>query len=431
MKIHMDLDCFFVSAERTRYPFLKNRPVVVVKGTDKIIFTSKKKQGVLFHYDMGAFNNSFQLQSEYSSSILNHWREEFIDNKTKEIHGIVIAKSYEAKKYNIKTGTALKDAIHMCPGLLILPSDHLFYQTISFKLKNYLETQIPLLEQYSIDEFFGDLNGWVIKENTLEFIKTLQDNILKKFDLPISIAASKSKWIAKLATDTIKPYGCRIILDEEIQSFTDPINIEDFPGIGRAIESKLKSYGIDTLKDAKRTPSLFFSYGKNGKDLYKRILGIDNEPVVPSRTRKGIGISRNFPAIGNREEINRRIMILSRYLSYTISKLKLNPITFYMKIRYKYGYKSKKSITINRVFNENFFINFSLELFKELDIYPSYQIHFLAISANNFVNKTNPKTPNLLYIKQDLKNLQLTQGLTKIRDKYGVDMIKYGKEALV
>jgi DNA polymerase-4 len=283
MKLHMDLDCFFVSAERTRYPFLKNRPVVVAKGTDRIIFSKKKKQGVLFDYDMGAFNNSFQLTSQYNTTLLNHWREEFIDIASGEIHGIVIAKSYEAKKYKIKTGTPLKNALQMCPGLIVLPSDHLFYQTLSFKLKNYLETKIPLLEQYSIDEFFGDVNGWVSKEKVLEFIKELQADILQEFDLPISIAASKSKWIAKLATDTIKPYGCTVIEEDSVDSFTDAMPIESFPGIGRAIESKLISYGIQTLQEAKRVPKTFFAYGKSGKDLYKRILGIDNEPVIPSR----------------------------------------------------------------------------------------------------------------------------------------------------
>jgi len=33
MKIHLDLDCYFVSAERTRYPFLKDKNVVVAKSS--------------------------------------------------------------------------------------------------------------------------------------------------------------------------------------------------------------------------------------------------------------------------------------------------------------------------------------------------------------------------------------------------------------
>ena len=92
-------------------------------------------------------------------------------------------------------------------NLIIIPSDHLFYQELSQKLKAYLEFKIPVLEQYSIDEFIGDLNGWIKDSDTLDFIKDLRDEIKAKFDLPITIGASCSKWIAKLITDRVKPFG--------------------------------------------------------------------------------------------------------------------------------------------------------------------------------------------------------------------------------
>ena len=64
MKIHLDLDCYFVSAERTRYPFLKRKNVVVAKGSDKRIFSSEKKQGVMMH-DTGAFNSVLEFKNNY------------------------------------------------------------------------------------------------------------------------------------------------------------------------------------------------------------------------------------------------------------------------------------------------------------------------------------------------------------------------------
>jgi len=427
MKLHMDLDCYFVSAERTRYPFLKGRPVVIAKGSDKRIFSREKKEAVLIE-ESGAFNSLLAFTHTFNPrSIVNEWKKEFKDEEG-VIHGIVIAKSYEAKTYKIKTGTPLKDALVMCPGLIVLPSDHLFYQMLSFKLKAYLETKIPLIEQFSVDEFFCDIGGWIEEENTLAFIQALQQEILERFDLPISIAASKSKWIAKLATDTIKPYGTKVIEAHEVSAFTDPMKIEELPGIGRAIERRLKSYGAETLGDAKRMQRLFESYGKTGKELYLKILGEDNEPVHPSRERKGIGISRNFAAIGEREELKRRVLILSRYLSYTISKLGLNPTTFYMKLRYQYGTKSAKSITHDRLFNEAFFIELAQGLFDELDTHPHYKIHYIGLGASNCTGIHKRKSFSILEIEKDTKHAKLTQGLMKIRDKYGVDMIGYARE---
>lgn len=428
MKIHLDLDCYFVSAERTRYPFLKDKNVVVAKSSDKKIFSKDKKQGVILG-DTGAFNSVLEFKNFYdSNNILKAWRDEFLDENG-EIHGIVIAKSYECKPYGIKTGTPLREAIYMCPNLIIIPSDHLFYQQLSQKLKTYLEFKIPVLEQYSIDEFFGDLNGWVKNSDTLEFIKDLRDDIKEKFDLPITIGASKSKWIAKLITDRVKPFGVYCLEENRVLDYTKDIDVNDFPGVGKAISKKLADYRVKTLGELRARPNLLYLYGKTGVELYNRICGTDNERVIPYCDRRGIGISRNFKAIIDRNEIYRRVIILARYLSYTITKLKLNPTTFYFKIRYEYGIKNSQSITENRLFNEKFLIDLAKFMIKKLDTRLNYKIHYIAISASNFASDHNIKTFCLIDYKKDLKYKALNENLLKVRDKYGIDIVKYASEA--
>jgi len=427
MKIHLDLDCYFVSAERTRYPFLKGKNVVVCKSSDNRIFSQEKKDAALLN-ESGAFNSLLEFRNNYDSkNILSQWRKMYISDEG-YIHGIVIAKSYEAKKYGIKTGTSLKEALVMCPNLYILPSDHLFYQTLSQRLKEYLEYKIPVLEQYSIDEFFGDLNGWIKDEDTLDFITHLRDDILKRFDLPITIGASKSKWIAKLLTDTVKPFGVTAVPQDKVYEITNDIDVNDFPGIGRALSKKCDLYRIKTLGQLRNRPSFFEQYGKTGRDLYKRICGTDNEKVIAYSDRRGIGISRNFQSILDRNEIFRRVIILARYLSYQITKLKLNPTTFYFKIRYESGSKASQSITFNRLFNERFLIDLSQEMIKKLDFHINHKIHFIAISASNFINKANQKTLSLIDLQKDKKFKSLNEKLEKVRDKYGVDVVRYGRE---
>ena len=428
MKIHLDLDCYFVSAERTRYPFLKDKNVVVAKSSDKKIFSKDKKQGVILG-DTGAFNSVLEFKNSYdANNILKAWRDEFLDENG-EIHGIVIAKSYECKPYGIKTGTPLREAIYMCPNLIIIPSDHLFYQELSQKLKAYLEFKIPILEQYSIDEFFGDLNGWIKDSDTLDFIKDLRDDIKEKFDLPITIGASKSKWIAKLITDRVKPFGVYCLEENRVLDYTKDIDVNDFPGVGKAISKKLADYRIKTLGELRERPNLLYAYGKTGRDLYERICGTDNDKVIPYSDRRGIGISRNFKAIIARDEIYRRVIILARYLSYTITKLKLNPTTFYFKIRYEYGIKNSQSITENRLFNEKFLIDLAKFMIKKLDTRLNYKIHYIAISASNFASDHNIKTFCLIDYKKDLKYKALNENLLKVRDKYGIDIVKYASEA--
>lgn len=430
MKIHLDLDCYFVSAERTRYPFLKGKNVVVAKGSDKRIFSKQKKE-LLITEGSGAFNGVLEHKCSYDvANIFNEWRSEFID-ESGDIHGIVIAKSYECKPYGIKTGTPLRDAVHMCPNLVILPSDHLFYVELAQRLKSYLELRIPVLETYSIDEYFGDLNGWVKDEDTLELITELRDDILREFDLPITIAASESKWIAKLLTDRVKPFGVIALAQEKVYEYTKDIDVNEFPGIGRAISKKLDYYKVKTLKELRERPHLLYSYGKSGRDLYHRICGTDNEDVIPYSDRRAIGISRNFKAILQRDEIYRRVMILARYLSYTITKLGLNPTTFYFKIRYEYGLKKSQSITENRLFNERFLIDLAKSMIKKLDNHLGYKIHYIAMSASNFAGKHNHKTFSIIDYEKDLKFASLNEKLLKVREKYGVDVVRYAREECI
>lgn len=430
MKIHLDLDCFFCSAERTRYPFLKGKNVVIVKGSDKTIFSNNKKSGVMVG-GAGAFNSAFEFRTNYyADHITNAWKKEFIDEDG-TIHGIVITKSYEAKKYGIQTGTPLRDALRMCPDLIVIPSDHLFYVELSAKLKAFLELKIPVLEILSIDEWAGDLGGWIRDEDTLEFITNLRDEIMEKFDLPITIAASKSKWIAKLLTDKIKPYGVFVLEEKDVLDFTKDYSVHDFPGIGSALGKMLDSKRVKTLGELRERPTLLNPYGKTGRDLYKRICGTDNEKVIPYSDRRGIGISRNFKAISDRGEIYRRVTILARYLSHTIAKLSLNPTTFYFKIRYEYGLKNSMSLSESRLFNERFFINLALKMIKKLDNHPGYKIHYIALSSSNFANEHNIKTFSILELEKDLKFKSLNEKLLKMRDKYGVDIVKYGSECLV
>lgn len=420
MRIHLDLDCYFVSAERTRYEFLKKVPVVVVKSSDNKIFTNSNRKSVLMEQS-GAFNGMLHFANSYNADdILNEYKRLFID-KNGVIHGIVIAKSYEAKEFGIKTGTSLKEALNLCKDLRIIPGDHLFYEELSLKLRKFLAQKIPILEQFSIDEFFGELKGWVKESEVGDFIKNLQQEILSKFDLPISIAACDSKWIAKLMTDRIKPYGTIIIRNNDIKRLTDDILIGEFPGIGKSMSERLKNYNIHTLAQARANKWFFQNNDKNAKKIYERICGTDNEQVEPQKERKSIGISRNFEAISSRVEIKRRIRILARYLSFNIINLNLEPSTYHLKIKYSSGEKANKSITIERAFSEILLRDTMFDLFEKIDIYKSSKIHFLSMDVRNF-NKS--KTNSLIEHENDLKAVKISQNLVKIRNKYGINSIK-------
>lgn len=420
MIIHLDLDCFFASCERVRNPSLEGKCVAVGGRGDPFIFDKTPSRAKkLMTLNTGAFVPSL-FHADHDS------RNYFKDGDT--LRGIITTASYEARAYGIKTAMSVHEALRLCPHLILLPPNHLLYHTMSHELMEYLSRVVPVMEQYSIDEMFGDLRGWIAEEDTYEFIRHLQNDISVQFKLPVSIGASSSKWIAKLATSAAKPYGVCVVSKDEIESFVKDIPIREFPGVGKVLSLKMERYAIKTVGDAWKSKTLIQSWGRQGLDLYTRLRGSDNEAVQANRSRKGIGISRSMDhPIKERDELFRRIHILIRHWSHTIMKLGVNPTTYSFSLGYENWGSSKKQYTLYRLFNETFLQNFTIEKFRELDIYPHIPVTHIAMSASKFIHH-DPKSFDLLEIQNDTKMRSLTDALTKVRDKYGMDIVRGGGE---
>ena len=219
-----------------------------------------------------------------------------------------------------------------------------------------------------------------------------------------------------------------MVYKEDIRAFVNDIAIDEFPGVGRAFSKKMQMYGIRTIGHAWDSPHLFASWGRQGRDLYARLSGEDHESVQASRSRKGIGISRSMDhPIKERSELFRRIHIMVRHWSHTIMKLGVNPTTFHFSLGYENWGSSKKQYTIYRLFNEKFIQAFAYEKFKELDLYPHIAVKYIGMSASKFIHH-DPKTLDMLEYADDTKMRKLTDALTKIRDKYGMDIVRGGGE---
>lgn len=420
MKIHIDLDCFFVSAQRTIDPNLIGKPVGVGGRGDQYIFSHQKSNQELLLNNSGSFVGSFFHR--YAGDDLG----QFIDPDGR-VRGILTTASYEARAYGINTGMSIREALIRCPKLIIKGPDMQLYHRLSYELHQFLQERIPLIEQASIDEFYGDLQGWITDEEIPSFIDNLRHEIKRVLNLPVSIGASNSKHIAKLATERAKPFGCYTVADEDVTSFIHSIPVQKFPGIGSAMQRKCVQYHLQTLGDLLRAKNLVFSWGPYAQSLYDRLSGHDLGQLTANAPRKSIGISRTFDPIENRDEIRRRISILSRHLAYAITKLEVNPTTFTLSIYYSHYPKSNSAVTEARLFNEQRFRQLCRELFAKADLHISGTITHIGISASAF-SVHSRRTLSLIDYEKDAKAHNFDQKSRAIRDKYGCDALKWGNE---
>lgn len=422
--MHLDLDCFFVSAERTRNPLLIGKPVAVGGRGDPFIFDLKPaKQKKLVHLNDGAFVPSLYASEEHGSTI-DYFRE------NGRIRGIVTTASYEARAFGVKTAMTVHEALRLCPQIILVRPDHLLYHTLSHRLHALLQQEVPLVEQYSIDEFFLDATGWIDDADLFSFMRRLQRRVDDELGLPVSIGAAPSKWIAKLMTSAAKPHGLRLVTADELPAAVADTPIGAFPGVGRALHRRFERYRIRTVGQALEARMLLYGWGRHGRDLYARLSGSDGEGVHPARSRKSIGISRSMDhPVVSRTELFRRIRVMARHLTHTILRLEAQPTTYHFAIGYGDHVRAHKQVTHYRLFNETFFQTLAHNVFHELDIHPALPVRYLRMSASKFLHNS-PASLNLLHFDEDAKAHRLDVQIRKMRDKYGMDILRGAEELM-
>jgi len=332
------------------------------------------------------------------------------------VRGILTTSSYEARAFGVKTAMNISDALRLCPNLIIKAPNMSLFQKLSHELHEYLTLKIPLIEQASIDEFYGDLSGWIE-----------DDGIPKDIGLPVSIGAASTRYIAKLATTFAKPFGCKIITKHNFDAFINPMPVREFAGIGRSMANKLASAQIFTLGELRQRRGTIESWGPYAKELYKRINAEVDAPIKTTHKRKSIGISRTFDAIYDRVELRRRVHVLSRHLNFAILKLDVIPTVFSLNISYDMNQSSHKNISLSERFTEKKFDSLCQKMFQEADIHKRLQVIRIGINCSSFT-RDSKKELSLLNFEQDAKMEHLTKETQKIREKYGLDALKWGSE---
>ena len=416
MFIHIDLDCYFVSAQRTLDKSLHNIPVAV-GGKSNVDIFSKTIVKRTMATNRASFSSKI-LDSEDEKSSNDY----FVDENNK-IRGIITSASYEARAFGVKTAMSVNEALKLCPNLKMIPPKYSLYDELSSKLKELLELEIPLIEQFSIDEFFGDLTGYIKEDEAEDFARKLKDKIFKELNLPCSIGLANTKYLSKLMTNEAKPNNIKLLKKENIEEFTKNILIENFTGIGKSFCEKLSGYNIKTLGDIRKNKNLFYSFGKVGVDTYNRVCGIKDSKLNITKERKSIGIGRSFDVVFSRDELKRRVMILSRYLSFIVKKDGHNPLSFQIQIKYEYNIKTKAQENCNKIFNEFDFKNSMINLFLQADKHRNHGVIQLYITVFNFAKK-GEHTYNLFEYEDDLKKDKLSKNIQNLREKFGIDILK-------
>lgn len=247
-------------------------------------YTSKKER-LYLHFDFACFYAQIeQLRKRLYGLplIIGGWRKE---NGT--VKGIAATASYEARAFGIKTGMSALEAWKLCPYVCMLQVDYDAYTAISEQVHDIMKKFAPVVERYSMDEYFIELTFMkdATRNELLTYARKLQNDIFDVTGLVGAVGIARSKTYSKLASSLHKPRGVALILtDDDEKAHIHPLPLSEVWGVGRRRYEHILAEGYKTIGDVavKGNVNTFIRmFGPNfGKMLFLTITGKDQGRVM-------------------------------------------------------------------------------------------------------------------------------------------------------
>lgn len=335
---------------------------------------------------------------------------------TTDRKGIILASSYEARKYGIRAAMRVSDALKLCPNLILVEPSMGLYNEYSEKFFDYFMKITPLVEPASIDEGYLDITDACKPEEVIDLAYKIQKDLMDKFRLPCSIGIAPNKFLAKMASDMKKPMGITILRKREIAQKLWPLPIGDMFGVGKKTLEKMYALNIKTIGDLANFKDLALLEHVIGnvacKSLYENAHGIGSNEVDINRFNEisSIGNSQTFEFDEYiPENMLLAIKVLTNSVSNRLEKIHNKAHTFTLQIKYNNFKTINRSKTIEQATNDSYQM---YQIYKELfeEYYDdSFPVRLLGVSATKLIER-----------KEDIRQLSIFDQFNDLEKDYKI-----------
>ena len=311
--------------------------------------------------------------------------------------GVVMAASYEARKFGVRSAMPSVTAKRMCAELVFVKPRFEAYKEVSRQIREIFLDYTPLVEPLSLDEAYLDVTT-NLKNIPLasDIAREIRARILEKTGLTASAGVSYNKFLAKLASDYRKPNNQTVIPPEKGPAFVEGLDVAKFHGVGPKTAEKMKRLGIHTGADLKAQTLEFLEqyFGRSGAYYFAIARGNDERRVVPNRPRKSVGSETTFMEdLGRPQEIEEGIdSVLDDVWSYC-ERTGISGRTVTVKIKYADFQIVTRSRTLpETVASREMLVRTSIELVRT--IFPlEKRVRLLGVSLSNMAERADGPAP--------------------------------------
>ncbi len=298
--LHADLDSFYASVEQRDDPALRGRPVIVGGG-------------------------------------------------------VVLAASYEAKAYGVRTAMGGAQARRLCPNAVVVPPRMKAYMQASDAVFDVFRDTTPLVEPLSVDEAFLDVSGLRRVSGTpVQIAARLRVDVRERAGLPITVGVARTKFLAKVASQEAKPDGLLLVPPADELTFLHPLPVRRLWGVGAKTAERLHTHGLHTVAEvAELSESMLAAMVGEamGRQLYALARNIDRRRVMTAVRRRSVGAQRALGRAGNRmsaAEIDAVVITLVDRITARMRAAQRTGRTVVLRLRFDDFSRATRSLTLPR-----------------------------------------------------------------------------------
>lgn len=382
----------------------------------------------ILHSDM---NNCYaSIERKLNPSLVG--KRLVVCGSVEDRHSIVLAKSYEAKAFGVKTGDSLFEAKMKCPGLVAVKPHYDEYFKFSKLAHKIYYSYTNQVEPFGLDECWLNVTGSEKLFGSGEAIAhEIKERIKKELGITVSIGVSYNKIFAKLGSDLKKPDAVTVIKKDDFKEIVWPLSTDAIIGIGSKTKKKLMYMNINTLGElAKADVNLLKrKLGIRGLYLWQYANGYDTSEVCDYYHHDRIkSISRGVTTKADLKSYD-EVKKIFEELAIEVSKKLIEEDLKAGGVRITIRDKNLDYVSFQKVFTETSISALRLndkamELFKERYDFKE-AIRSLTISAINLTKNTKTEQLSLFAPKKVIKDDRLEKVFNEIREKFGSDKIGY------
>lgn len=290
--------------------------------------------------------------------------------------GVVLAASYPARAYGVRSGMSGREAQRLCPQAVRLAPEFARFEEVSRSVMETFRLVTPLVEAYSLDEAFLDVSGSLRRWGSpLQVAEWLRATIHDEQGITCSVGLAATVSIAKLASRRAKPDGVLVLPPEDVVGYLHPLDVGELFGVGAKTRAKLHKLGLLTVGDlaAIPLPTLKQMVGRAaGEHLHQLAWGTDRSTLTARRSEddpeRSMGAEETFSRdTADEAVISRELLRLASRVTSRMRRADLVGRTVAIRVRYSDFETLTRSRTLPDVTDETTRVHAeALTLFRAL-----------------------------------------------------------------